>query len=178
MVPAWSTSWKRPPATWVDFPNSLVDVMKTFENIKDKVSMLRWIEIAREIVDGVNRTDERLDSANMLMSVAELRHYVKKWRTGFPTVDDLIRWTLSGADGPKSLAEFSRPGAYVADFMFTLLAIERGAILPKSHYVVIKNKTYVHIADKLGITNDYYNSANNTGNVMESLFWFAYEQKR
>ena len=32
--------------------------MKTFENIKDKVSMLRWIEIAREIVDGVNRTDE------------------------------------------------------------------------------------------------------------------------
>ena len=41
---------------------------------------------------------------------------------------------------PNKLKEFSRPGTYVADFMFTLLAIERGAI---------KNSMYVDLADKL-----------------------------
>ena len=62
--------------------------------------------------------------------------------------------------------------------MFTLVAIERGLISPKSQYIAIKNGTYVYIAEALGIRNDYYRNASNTGNVMESLFWFAYEQKR
>ena len=59
-----------------------------------------------------------------------------------------------------------------------MFAIERGAIANKSKYVAITNETYVQIADTLGIKHEYYSSANNTGNVMESLSWFAYEQKK
>ena len=62
--------------------------------------------------------------------------------------------------------------------MFTLLAIEREKISNKSQYVAVKNETYVQLADKLGIKHAHYSSANNTGNVMESLCWLAYEQNR
>ena len=62
--------------------------------------------------------------------------------------------------------------------MFTLLAIEREKISNKSQYVAVKNETYVQLADKLGIRHAHYSSPNNTGNVMESLFWLAYEQGR
>ena len=68
--------------------------------------------------------------------------------------------------------------SYVADFIFTLVAIERNAISKRSQYVAIKNPTYVQLAEKLGIRHTYYSSASNTGNVMESLCWLAYEQKR
>ena len=68
--------------------------------------------------------------------------------------------------------------SYVADVIFTLVAIERGAISKRSQYVAIKNPTYVQLAEKLGIRHTYFSSANNTGNVMESLCWLAYEQKR
>ena len=68
--------------------------------------------------------------------------------------------------------------SYVADFIFTLLAIERQKISNKSQYAAIQNATYVELADKLGIRDTYYSSPNNTGNVMESLCWFAYEQER
>ena len=152
--------------------------MKTFENIKDKVPMLPWIEIAREIVDGVNKTDEPLDSAHNMMSIEDLHHYIKQWRTDCQTVDNLIRWNLFETDKAKKLAKASIPGAYLADFMFTLLAIERRAISPKSHYVDIRTNTYVNLADKLDIRNDYFRSASNTGNLMESLFRFTYKQKR
>ena len=58
------------------------------------------------------------------------------------------------------------------------MAIERKAISRKSQYVAIKNPTYVQLADQLGIRHTVYSSANNTGNVMESLCWLAYEQKK
>ena len=58
------------------------------------------------------------------------------------------------------------------------MAIERNAISQKSQYVAIKNPTYVQLADELGIRDTVYSSANNTGNVMESLCWLAYEQKK
>ena len=125
MVPAWSTSWTQSPRKWKDFANSLDDVMKTFQNIKNKVPMLQkyaqkcsklndmpWIEIAREIADGVKRKDARLDSADNMMSIEDLDHYVKQWRTDCETVNKLIQWELFGDDGAKKLADFSRPGAY------------------------------------------------------------------
>ena len=191
VLPAWRTDWSKFPDCWVDYPNSVPNVMKAFDSIITEVPKLKryaqtanqlkelpWKEIANRIADGVSRTDERLDSAERLMSVEKLRDYVECWRTQSDTVDKLIRWELLGDDGPKKLTELSKPGAYVGDFMFTLLAIERRAILSKSQYVAIKKDTYVQLAKKLGLGNDYYSSPNNTGNVMEALFWFAYEQKR
>ena len=155
MVRPWKTTWSKSPKCWVDYPDSVPDVMKTFDSIIVEVPLLQgyaqtanqlkelpWMEIAKKIADGIGRQDERLDSAARLMSVDQLRDYVKRWRLNSKTVDNLIRWKLFEDDRPKKLAEFSRPGAYVADFMFTLLAIERGAITSKSQYVAIKNNTY------------------------------------
>ena len=92
--------------------------MKTFENIKDKVPMLPWIEIAREIVDGVNRTDEPLDSAHNMMSIEDLHHYIKQWRTDCQSVNKVIQWELFGEDGSKKLAMLSRTGAYEQPFLY------------------------------------------------------------
>ena len=191
MVPAWRTSWKRSPVTWLDFPHSLVFAMRNFKNIKDEVPMLQkyaqeesklnempWMDIARKIADGINRKDERLDSGDNMMCIEELRAYVEDWRTDCQTVDNLIRWNLFETDKAKKLAKASIPGAYLADFIFTLLANERQAVSPKMHYVVIKTNTYVNLADKLDIRNDYFRSASNTSNLMECLVWFAYEQNR
>ena len=59
-----------------------------------------------------------------------------------------------------------------------MVAIEREAISKKAQYVAVKNETYVQLARELGIRHIHYSRANNTGNVMESLCWLAYEQKR
>ena len=125
MVPAWKTQWQKSPKSWVDFPNSLVDVMKTFKNIKEKVPMLQkyakevsklkdmpWLKIAREIANGVNRKDERFSSADNMMPIEKLRPYVEIWRTECQTVNTLIQWKLFGEDGATKLAILSRPGAY------------------------------------------------------------------
>ena len=58
------------------------------------------------------------------------------------------------------------------------MAIERGLISSKSQYIAVKNDTYVYLAVQLGIIDKNFSSANNIGNVMESLFWCAYAQKR
>ena len=109
MVRPWTTSWQRSTETWVDYPNSLHIATKTFNNIIDEIPMLQeyaqkasrlnelpWMEIARKIADGVNRTDERLDSAEGVMSVKEIRDYVNDWRTASPTVNKLIGWSFFG----------------------------------------------------------------------------------
>ena len=90
--------------------------MKTFDSIITEVPMLEgyaqtanqlkelpWMEIAKKIADGIGRQDERLDSAERLMSVEQLRDYVKRWRLNSKTVDNLIRWKLFEDDGPKKL---------------------------------------------------------------------------
>ena len=81
-------------------------MLQEYAQKASRVNELPWMEIARKIADGVNRTDERLDSAGVLMSIEELGAYVKNWRTDSPTVDKLIGWSLFGTDGPKQLAEF------------------------------------------------------------------------
>ena len=125
-VAAWETSWTKSSYDWVDYPNSLQHAFNTFKNIEGEVPRLRdyaqqfgrlnempWREIARDIADGVNRQDERLESANDMMGVGQLREYVDRWRTECMIVDKLIKWQLFPADsGPKTLKEFSRLGAY------------------------------------------------------------------
>ena len=82
-----------------------------------KLNQIPWMEIAREIADGVDRQDARLESAQDMMSIGRLREYVKEWREQCESVDKLITWNLFPRDGPKTLAEFSRPGAYEQSFL-------------------------------------------------------------
>ena len=41
MVAAWKTNWQKTLKNWVDYPNSLHKVMKTFNNIINQVPMLQ-----------------------------------------------------------------------------------------------------------------------------------------
>ena len=132
-VAAWETSWKKTPARWVDYPNSLVRAFDTFKKIEHEVPRLReyaqqveskklrdmpWMAIAREIANGVNRQDARLESAEDMMSIEQLRNYVEDWRKKCVSVDNLIKWQLFPTDNAsKILAEFSRPGAYEQPFL-------------------------------------------------------------
>ena len=126
MVAAWETTWTSSPDTWVDYANSLGQAFDTFKNIEEEVPRLRnyaqqfgrlkdmpWMGIAREIADGVNRQDERLESANCMMGVGQLCDYVRRWRKECASVEKLINWELFPTNsGPKILTQFSRPGAY------------------------------------------------------------------
>ena len=139
--PAWETSWTRSPKTWVDYDNSLRSAFETFKIIEDEVPRLReyaqeksklkempWIEIAREIADGVDRQDARLESAANIMSIVQLRQYVEDWRKECGSVDKLIKWSLfTGDRAPKTLAEFSRPGAYEQPFFPQTVACNMGS---------------------------------------------------
>ena len=131
MVAAWETTWTSSPDTWVDYANSLGQAFDTFKKIEHEVPRLReyaqqvnklrdmpWMAIAREIANGVNRQDARLESADDMMSIGQLRKYVEDWRKKCVSVDNLIKWQLFPTDNAsKILAEFSRPGAYEQPFL-------------------------------------------------------------
>ena len=126
MVTPWHTNWANTPKCWVDYPDSLREAFDTFRDIQSEVPKLKnnarqyrklkdmpWMEIAREIADGVRRQDAQLESAADIKSIEDLREYVNKWRKQCRTVDELIKWQLiPGAQAAKILAIFSRPGAY------------------------------------------------------------------
>ena len=140
-VAAWETSWTKSPDTWVDLPDSLRQAFETFKIIEDEVPRLReyaqeksklkempWMEIASEIADGVDRQDARLESAANIMSIVQLRQYVEDWRKKCGSVDKLIKWSLfTGDRAPKTLAEFSRPGAYEQPFFPQTVACNMGS---------------------------------------------------
>ena len=126
LVPAWKTSWSRQPNDWWDHADSLREAFETFRIIESEVPKLQeyarrhsqlksmpWMEIAREIADGVRRQDAQLESAADIKSIEDLREYVNKWRKQCRSVDELIKWQLiPGVQAAKILATFSRPGAY------------------------------------------------------------------
>ena len=130
-VEPWTPSWTRTPAAWIDSPGSLHKAFITFQKIEDEVPKLRkyakrfgqlneipWKDIACEIANGVNRKDSRLESADDIMSIEQLREYIQEWRRDCVSVDKLIRWLFFPYDtAAKKLAEFSRPGAYEQPFL-------------------------------------------------------------
>ena len=140
-VEAWNTSWTRKPADWVDYSNSLHTAFATFKKIEHEVPKLQeyvkrfgklnevpWMDIACEIAGGVNRRDAQLESASDMMSIQHLREYVKDWRQECESVDHLIRWKLFPPEtAAKTLAEFSRPGAYEQPFFPQTVACNIGS---------------------------------------------------
>ena len=142
-VAAWETSWTRTPARWVDYPNSLGQAFDTFKKIEHEVPRLQeyaqqveskklrdmpWMAIAREIADGVNRQDARLESASDIMSTGQLRKFVEEWMEECESVQKLITWRLFPEDSAaKTLADFSRPGAYEQPFFPQTVACNMGS---------------------------------------------------
>ena len=114
------------------------------------------------------------------MDMTTLRTFIQEWKNESDVVKKLLHWELfKESDAPaKNVAVLSRPGAYLADFMFTLVSIERQNITDKFKNSVICNGVYKEMATSLDIHHSVYSNANNVGNIMESLFWLAYEQQK
>ena len=191
--PEWKNPWKGKTSEWMEAGNYLQEALhmcthiKTdtrklhhFGNTKKKLRDIPWNDIAAEIADNINRTTELLDSAQTIMDMTTLRTFIQEWKNESDVVKKLLHWELfKESDAPaKNVAVFSRPGAYLADFMFTLVTIERQNVIDKCKYSVICNDVYKEMATSLDIQHSVYSNANNVGNVMESLFWLAYEQHK
>ena len=191
--PEWKNPWKGKTSEWMEAGNYLQEALhmcthiKTdtrklhhFGNTKKKLRDIPWNDIAAEIADNVNRTTELLDSAQTIMDMTTLRTFIQEWKNESDVVKKLLHWELfKESDAPaKNVAVLSRPGAYLADFMFTLVSIERQNIIDKVKYSVICNGVYKEMATSLDIHHSVYSNANNVGNIMESLVWLAYEQQK
>ena len=74
--------------------------------------------LAKEVAEGACSTARLSDCS---LTVPELRQHIKNWRAIDALVDDVIGW--KGRYAPKQLCEASRPGAWLADFIHTLLKI-------------------------------------------------------
>ena len=76
------------------------------------------------------------------------------------------------------LCEASRSGAWLADFIHTLMAIEKGDVQSKASYYAVHNSPYVWLCKEVDQEHSHYCSASNVGNVFEWLVWAASEEKR
>ena len=186
--------WKGETWKWrkQETSNALGDILESGKAVKDELSYLfavsqdkkqlwelPWEDIAHDIANGINRRGPVLETSQAIMDMDQLYTYMHMWMQDCAVVRKIVKWQLFQHNGAaKAMGVLCRPGAYLADFIFTLVAIERGLVKATCSYVVIFNHVYVKLATNLGILNDTYKSENNTGNVMECLFWFAYEQKR
>ena len=188
----WVMPWRKDPSDWVDYKDSLVEIMSHFRDFEKEIPILLamkenrtqlrdipWKDIVKNIAGGIARADSTLDSAGVILSIDELASYMLKWMDESKIVNDLIKWKIfKGDDIASKLKVLSRPGAYLADLVYTVLLIERKKIRRNVKYVAIGNYAYTVLASQLEVRNECYSSENNTGNVMEALSWFAFEQHR
>ena len=70
--------------------------------------------------------------ASCLMNLLQLSEYIWRWRASSQLVDNVMGWT--GRYEPKVLCQASRPGAWLADFIHTLMVIEKGDVKSKALY--------------------------------------------
>ncbi len=180
--PRWTTEWAKTPADWptdsLGPSLRLLPEMLCLQSFGDQASQLKelpWMGIAREIAEGASTTSSTFASGCSL-TVPELRRHLASWRASSYLVDAVIGW--KGHYEPKELCEASRPGAWLADFIYTLLLVEKKLAKPKVKFCVVLNSTYVAVARELGLIHDQYRSANNVGNVVEWLAWAAYEERK
>ena len=194
LVPAWVNPWKGRTSTWSkqETSDALADILDVGKMFKEELCYLAqlsqhktqlwelpWEDMADKIANCIGRRGASLETADALMDLDHLCVYIKAWMQQFDIVRKIINWNLFEHNvAARKLAVLCRPGAYLADFVFTLVAVERGHIKPTSAYAVIHNHVYVKLAVNLGIVNSTFCSENNVGNVLECLFWFAYEQCR
>ncbi|MDA8583733.1 hypothetical protein N9L68_05850 [bacterium] len=65
--------------------------------------------------------------------------------------------------------EASRPGACLADVVYTAMIVKLGFARLIVKYIPVGNDAYVQLADNLGVKGDRSNSANNFGTMFEFI---------
>ena len=184
---AKTSNWRK-HETW----NSLQDVLDVGEPFRQelcllftlggtftKLCQLPWAQMAQTIAHGIQRRGASLETAQAIMNMTQLESYMNKWMTKSSFVKKVVEWKLfTCEDAARRLPMLCRPGAYLADLMMTLVAIEREPSRSTSAHIVIFNKVYLKLAQRLDIVHKNWASEFNVGNVLECLCWLAYEQQR
>ena len=75
------------------------------------------------------------------MTLAQLGQYIADWRASNELLDAVMGW--KGRYEPAALCEASRPGAWLADFVYTLVLIEKGEVKPSVRFCGVSNAIYV-----------------------------------
>ena len=84
---------------------------------------LPWPDMASEIAGHVCIHNRTL-LASCSMYLPQLGQYIADWRASNELVDNVMGW--KGRYESFALCEASRPGAWLADFIYTLVRIEEG----------------------------------------------------
>ena len=82
------------------------------------------------------------------MPLPQLGQYISDWRASNNLVDNVMG--CKGRYEPKVLCEASRPGSWLADFMYTLVVMEEGVVKPGVKFCVVPNATYAWLRQELG----------------------------
>ena len=98
---------------------------------RSRLKELPWVEMAETVAKHVCTQNRKL-FASCSMSLPELSEYSWRRRANNNSVDGVMGW--QGRCDPKALCEACRPGAWLADFIHTLMAIEKGDVQSKASY--------------------------------------------
>ena len=69
---------------------------------------------------------DRILFASCSMTLSQLGQYIVHWRASNQLVESVMGW--KGRYERATLCVASRPGAWLADFMYTLVLIEKGGV--------------------------------------------------
>ncbi len=77
----------------------------------------------------------------------------------------------------KELRDASRPGAWLADLVYTALRVEMGLIKRNAQVIPVANDFSKEFGC-LVMPLPKHLSSNKIGNIMEYLVWFAFEEQK
>lgn len=106
-------------------------------------------------------------------SLEGLRSGFKDWTDRSPRLRNVCAmkgWTST------LFKDVCRPGAWLADSLFTELSVRHGNHRASVEFVPVGNGDYRELARGLHLSSENYSSSNNVGNVMEHIMWVALEE--
>ena len=187
MPPRRSLQWHTEPSAWKDNSRLLGEGQADMPRLQGYVSAgivylrdIPWIDLVEGVCVAARRearTDDVLQAAAALGlgGAPNLKVYLDAWGRQSDKVQAAIEWRRCT---PNEMCEVSRPGAWLADAVFTALCVEMGKLRWNAKYIAAGNDAYADLAADLGIVGEQNNSNNNLGNVLEFLTWVALEERR
>ena len=73
----------------------------------------------------------------VLHDVSDVKRYLQNWRRQSCVVEDFMTWHCCS---PTEMCEASRPGAWLADVLYTVMLVEQRSARPTVKYVAVGNE--------------------------------------
>lgn len=183
-VPEVSLEWSADPVMWMGTSElraeKLLGMPISQDIVRQRVLYMRdvpWRMIAAHVFSTVcaNPGTDIVCRVrhSCLHVIACLKLYLEHWRSGSPVVEYVLAWRMY--TNPTEMCEASRPAAWLADVVYTVMLVGLGFARPTVKYIPVGNYAYVQLADNLGVEGDRNNSADNLGNMFEFITWVAFE---